>query len=88
MPAKSTVNAIVLELNIARAFAHTAESALSAGNATKGDEAMRDAWTAWEHAAREVLKHNMEALHPKILAIQDLLWRLEARPLSKSASVR
>ena len=87
MPAKSAANDIALELDIARAFARAAEIAFSAGNITKGDEAIRDAWTAWEHAAGEVLKHDVETLHPKILAIEELLRRLEAKPLSKSARV-
>ena len=84
-PSKSTLAGITFELDFARAYARTAEIAFSAGDTPNADKALRNAWSAWERAAREALKHEAETLYPTILGVEWQLRSLEARPLTKAA---
>jgi hypothetical protein len=79
MAEASTIAAITHELYFVEGFARTAQLAYSAGNATRGNDALRNAWRAWERAARSVLSHEAESLYPKLLELEALLHGLEGK---------
>ena len=84
MAEASTITAITLELDFVEAFARTAQIAYSAGNAMKGNDALRNAWGAWERAAKAVLTHEVETLYSKLLELEALLHVLESTPVRKN----
>jgi hypothetical protein len=64
---------IEIELDLGFGYAQMAQAAYFVGRTDKGDAALQTAWDAWERAASLILKHEIEALRPRVLELEALL---------------